>query len=113
MRHLPLSGSVAAIWCNAALLHLSRQDALKALGQFFRVLQPEGALFLTVKEGRGENQRSEGYGSDSPRYFTYWQEAELDAALCQQGFAIVASWADGGPQQRWLCRLAQRQHARL
>lgn len=111
MRHLPLSQSVTGIWCNAALLHLSRQDSAKALGQFFRVLQPGGALFLTVKEGRGDNLRSEAYGVESPRYFTYWQEAELDAALCQHGFDIVAGWADRGLGQRWLCRLTKKQHA--
>lgn len=109
MRHLPLSGDVAGIWCNAALLHLSRQDAIKAMRQFYRVLQQDGALFLAVKEGDGENQRGEAYGADSPRYFTYWQGTQLDEVLGQQGFGIAAGWAGGGSRHRWLCRLAQKQ----
>ncbi|MFW6096786.1 MAG: class I SAM-dependent methyltransferase [Chloroflexota bacterium] len=108
MRRLPLCSGVAGIWCNAALLHLSRPDARQVLREFRRVLAPGGVLFLAVKEGRGEMQRSETYGSDAPRYFTYWRADRLDLALRESDFRILESWVDAGARQRWLCRLARK-----
>lgn len=107
MRRLPIWGGIDGVWCNAALLHLSRQDAKQALREFRRVLVPSGVLFLAVKEGHGEMQRSDGYGSDAPRYFTYWQEEQLDTTLRESGFRITEAWASGAQTWRWLCRLAR------
>lgn len=106
MRHLPVRHSVDGIWCSAALLHLSRRDAARALREFRRVLFPGGVLFLAVKEGQGEAQRSEAYGPHAPRYFTYWQEDELDQVLEESGFGVLHSWINDLDEQRWLCRLA-------
>lgn len=106
MRRLPFRPGVGGIWCNAALLHLTRDDAQQALCEFHRVLAPDGVLFLAVKEGQGEMRRSETYGSGAPRYFTYWQEGRLDAALSDSGFSIVGAWVDAAEKERWLCRLA-------
>lgn len=108
MRRLPLRCSgINGIWCNAALLHLSRQDAARALYEFRRVLAPGGVLYLAVKEGQGERQRNDGYGPDAPRYFTYWQDDELDRVLRESGFALLDAWSDAPAEQRWLCRLAR------
>lgn len=106
MRYLPVRGGVDGIWCNAALLHLPRHDAGQALQEFRRVLAPGGVLFLAVKEGQGEMQRNDGYGSHVPRYFTYWRDDQLDTALHESGFRIVEAWTGAAEDQRWLCRLA-------
>lgn len=108
MRRLPLNNSLDGIWCNAAMLHLAYRDAVSALREFFRVLRHGGALFIAVKEGQGEAQRSQSYGPDAPRYFTYWQGDQLDAALRQSGFKLASSWTGDAPERRWLCRLASK-----
>lgn len=108
MRRLPLCSGFDGIWCNAALLHLSRADAALALGEFHRVLKDGGILYLAVKQGVGEDERSDAYGADAPRYFTYWQDELLDEALRAQGLRLLDGWADQGEQQHWLCRLAQK-----
>lgn len=108
MRRLPFRASIAGIWCNAALLHLTRRDALFALQEFARVLQAGGVFFLSVKEGQGETQRSDAYGSQAPRYFTYWQDKQLDALLRRSGFTVRAGWTDVTSADDWLCRLALR-----
>lgn len=107
MRRLPLRPGVNGIWCNAALLHLSRRDAGQALREFRRVLSPDGVLFLTLKEGHGEMERRDSYGQGAPRYFTYWQDDELDRVLLESGFIILEAWTDEAGEQPWLCRLAR------
>lgn len=108
MRRLPFSGGVDGVWCNAALLHLSRADARHTLGEFHRVLKNNGILYLALKEGQGETQRSETYGPDAPRYFTYWQAEQLDATLQESGFTALEGWIDEAPEQRWVCRLVKK-----
>lgn len=108
MRRLPLFSAIDGVWCNAALLHLSRSDARQALREFRRVLAPGGVLYLAVKEGRGEMQRSQTYGSRAPRYFTYWQDDRLNSALLKSGFCMLESWVDAEEKQRWLCRLVRK-----
>ncbi|MEU4570555.1 class I SAM-dependent methyltransferase [Micromonospora sp. NPDC023956] len=55
MRRLPLqSGSVDAIWCQAALLHIPRREVPAVLHQFARALRRGGQLYLNVTEGDGE-----------------------------------------------------------
>lgn len=108
MRRLPLRPGVDGVWCNAALLHLSRADAASALRDFHRVLAPGGILYLALKEGQGEEQRSDAYGPDVPRYFTYWLDDQLDEALRAAGFRRLDGWTDGENGQRWLCRLLLR-----
>ena len=108
MRQLPLAGGVEGIWCNAALLHLAREEATRTLRDFHRVLQGDGVVFLSVKEGQAEAQRSDAYGPDAPRFFTFWQDEQLDEALQNSGLHCIESWTDGKETGRWLCRLAKK-----
>ena len=108
MRRLPLGEAVAGVWCNAALLHLSRHDSRLSLQEFHRVLQPNGVLFVAVKEGQGELRRSETYGSDNPRYFTYWQQEHVVSLMASCGFAIESGTTSQGQERRWLTYLARK-----
>jgi hypothetical protein len=38
----------------------------------------------------------------------YWQQEQLDGALQDAGFRVVARWCDDAPQERWLCRIARK-----
>jgi SAM-dependent methyltransferase len=90
MRRLPLrAGSVDAIWCHAALLHIPRTVVPAVLGEFARVTRPGGELFLAVVEGDGEGfEVASKYGSDGRRWFTMHREPELAALLAGAGFAV-------------------------
>lgn len=108
MRFLPVAGGVDGIWCNAALLHLTRHDTHLALREFHRVLKTGGIAYLALKEGQGEAQRSDTYGPERPRYFTYWSDDELDRALGASQLRIVARWSDDDGGQRWLSRIVHK-----
>jgi SAM-dependent methyltransferase len=106
-RHLPLAtGSVDGVWANASLLHLQRDDAGRAIAEARRVLRANGVFYLSVKMGAGAATETARYGL--PRFFQYWSDTELDAALDAQAFRVVAASAEPGPDNVWLTRIARR-----
>ena len=106
-RHLPFrDGSVAGVWANASLLHLSPEEAAAALREARRVVCGFGLLHISVKAGAGAAWESERYGE--ARWFQYWSEADLDALLTAAGFTVIASWSNSTPRADWLVRHATR-----
>jgi ubiquinone/menaquinone biosynthesis C-methylase UbiE len=98
MGQLPLrGGSVDAIWCQAALLHIPRTAVPAVLAEFARVARPGGALYLSVAAGDGEGfQVASKYGSYRRRWFTLHCEPDLTALLAEVGFAVRQMRRDHG-----------------
>jgi len=105
-RRLPFrDGSLAGVWANASLLHLSPEEAAAALREVSRVLGACGLLHVAVKSGDGAEWETERYGV--PRWFQYWSAADLDALLRASGFDVIDSWSNSTPRADWLVRHAQ------
>jgi ubiquinone/menaquinone biosynthesis C-methylase UbiE len=104
-RRLPLrDGSVAGVWANASLLHLSPEETIAAMLEVRRVLSAPGLLHVSVKSGSGAAWESERYGE--PRWFQYWSGEQLDVLLTMAGFQVVGSWSNSTPRADWLVRHA-------
>jgi ubiquinone/menaquinone biosynthesis C-methylase UbiE len=80
----------AGVWCQATLLHLKDPDVAAALAEFFRVLTPGGALFVSFKEGDGEEDIVEKFTSDSVRFYRYQTVRSVTALIGKAGFQIAA-----------------------
>ena len=105
VRSLPFpSASMAGVWANACLLHLSQPETSSALEEIGRVLRPAGLLHVSVKLGSGAEWESDRYGQ--PRWFQYWSASELDAALASAGFRVQSSWVNETNRATWLIRFA-------
>lgn len=86
---LPLvSGAFDGVWLCAALLHLPRADAPRALAEVRRILRAAGALYVAVQQGEGECWDE----SRGTRLFTYYQPEELGTVVRAAGFAVQAAW---------------------
>ena len=59
------------IWTCASLLHIPKIDVPSVLNGFNRVLKDDGLLYVSVKEGSGEQWIEEG-PIKSPRYFSHY-----------------------------------------
>jgi SAM-dependent methyltransferase len=90
MRQLPLrAGSVDAVWCQAALLHIPHATVPLVLGEFARVVRPGGVLVLNVAEGDGEGwEVAVHYRSARRRWFTLHRAQALTDLLTTVGFEV-------------------------
>lgn len=68
------------IWANFSLLHAARADMPRHLKALRTALRPGGVFHIGLKLGDGAKR--DGIG----RQYTYYTEAELDAALMAAGF---------------------------
>lgn len=83
------SDTFNGIWCNAALLHLSKSDASVALNEFKRVLKTGGVLFLGLKVGEGEKFVTDDRYGNTQRFFSYYSQPEIENLLKTTGFKVV------------------------
>ncbi len=70
------------VYASFCLLHAPRADFPRHLSAIHRALKPGGKLFLGMKLGTGEHR------DDLDRYYTYYSETEIEAALATAGFTI-------------------------
>lgn len=99
-------GTFDAIWANAVLVHLSKDELLPALKSFARVAKKDAKLFLRMKQenpdmtAEQEAAASEGRAGD----FTYFNETEVREGLVVSGFAITSleSVESSRPGLKWL-----------
>ncbi|ANP49519.1 SAM-dependent methyltransferase [Streptomyces griseochromogenes] len=78
--------SFAGVWCQATLLHLRDDHVRVALSEFHRVLRPGGALFVSFKEGEGEEEFVESFSADAARFFRYQTADRVHGLLADAGF---------------------------
>jgi SAM-dependent methyltransferase len=89
MRRLGFANnSFDGAWCCATLLHLPRVEVSATLYEFQRILRPKGILYVSVKEGGGDEWLKEGH-IDLPRYFTYYSMSEICERLEREGFQVL------------------------
>lgn len=77
------------IWCCAVLSHFKREDMLKALSEYYRVLKPGGILFIAVKEGSCEGIVLEEEFHSYPRFISRFSEQEIRSYLEESKFHLI------------------------
>lgn len=77
------------IWCNAALLHLKKADAIIALNEFKRVLKNDGILFLGLKAGEGEKYIEDDRYGGVQKFYSYYSQPEIENLLKSVGFNLI------------------------
>jgi len=110
MRRLPFARRFDGFWACASLLHLPRMEMVPVLRGMHRLARSGAILYLSMKQGEGEEWQAESYGYPSPRFFSYWQPEQLDEALRAGGWELVGGWAERSPHAVWLVRFAHSQN---
>lgn len=98
-------GPYAAVFANAVLLYLTREDFDRTLDRVRSSVVDGGVLAFTLKEGDGEAWSHAKL--DLPRYFTYWREPAVRVALESAGWTVVSIEHVTGRTDSWLYVLAR------
>ncbi|SDR31251.1 Methyltransferase domain-containing protein [Natronobacterium texcoconense] len=81
MRALPFADATFdGVWSSASFLHVPRSDAAETLGEFRRVLRPDGVVFLSVKRASARPEESRD------RHFEYYRPDEIRSSVADAGF---------------------------
>lgn len=92
MRQLGFAtGRFAGVWCNAAILHLPKQQVPEAWKEIARVLAPGGLFFLSVQKGHGEGVESAPVYGGVERFFARYHPNEIRDLLLGAGFLVESS----------------------
>lgn len=106
--------SFDGVWSKAALLHIDRIDVPKVLGDFYRILKPGGALFIQTKAGDGEGAQPVPFDNSLERYFTFFNEKEIQQMVQNAGFTVLDSYdfngqtRNMGRDQEWVVLFAKK-----
>jgi 2-polyprenyl-3-methyl-5-hydroxy-6-metoxy-1,4-benzoquinol methylase len=99
-------GQYDAIWAQACLMHVDRDDLPTVLTRLAQVTRPAGLIFLSVTEGDGHRLEA---GRTGLRYHqTDWREAELRAVANTSGWAVDEVWSSHGKTSHFLNVLGHR-----
>jgi len=79
----------SGIWCSAALLHLKKKDAVKALQEIKRVLKKGGLLYLSLKSGKGEKIVKDKRYKGASKFYAYYSKKEITDLLKKNNFKII------------------------
>lgn len=92
MRQLGFAtGRFAGVWCNAAILHLPKQQVPDALKEIARVLAPGGLFSLSVQKGHGEGIESAPVYGGVERFIARYHPNEIGDLLLGAGFLVESS----------------------
>ena len=98
-----------AVWASACLLHVARPDLPTVLSRLHDATRPGGLFHLSLKEGDGASWSTHG-NVDAPRFFTFWREEPLRAALDAAGWTVqTLTRQEDRRGQPWLDVVAERQ----
>jgi SAM-dependent methyltransferase len=91
MLALPVAdGTLAGIVSFYAIIHLSRSEAVDALREFHRAIQPGGQLLLAFHGGEGEIYAEEMLGERVAIHATLFRGDEMAAYAREAGWIAVA-----------------------
>ncbi|MEM3364753.1 MAG: class I SAM-dependent methyltransferase [Candidatus Micrarchaeia archaeon] len=103
MRSLEFSdGYFDGVWCCASFYHIPSKDALGTLIGFNRVLKDRGALFISVKEGKGERLLEDRLDNRSKKFYRFYLIGELFHLADDAGFDVLLSKREMGEYSVWL-----------
>ena len=79
-----------AIMCSFGLPFLSKADAVKLIGDCSKILNTNGAIYISTMEGDESKAgfESTSFSSNSEVYFNYHRQKDIENALTQNGFAL-------------------------
>lgn len=117
MRALPFDDQTFdAVWANAVLHHVSKQEMPGVLREFWRLLKPGGTVYVRTKGGEGVLRTSEATVNGKQREFELVTTDELDAMLTDVGYAKISlevTLSKSRPGLQWIAAFYRKPAANV
>ena len=94
-------GSFDGVWAMASVYHIPNKEVIDTLKEFFRVLDKNGLLYVSVYEGEGEEERKDSVVGETRTFYSY-KRGEMEEKLEEAGFSIVRSEVNQTEDRKWL-----------
>jgi SAM-dependent methyltransferase len=107
-QHMTFNEEFDGVWASASVLHVPHAEIPGVLNRFARALNPQGILYVSLKEGQSERIAEDG------RFFSYFALDEFSDSLTSSGlFKLVKAWKrigldSSGATRTWLNFLAAK-----
>ncbi len=101
-----------AVFAQAVLLHIPKQKVLEILEKFKNKLNPNGILYLAVKEIKdgveSEVFKENNYGYEYERFFSYFTLFEIKEYIEKLGLKLVWKNVTNSGKTNWIQVIAER-----
>jgi len=79
------------IWANASLLHTEKKHVPKTIKELKRILKKDGILYISVKEGKGQEIKKKEKYNNEPIPFFYYSLNEIQELVEKEGLQVLNS----------------------
>ena len=83
-----------AIWANAIFMHISKKEISQAIKETLRILKKDGILYISIKEGKGEELLPDKRYGGVKKFWSFYQKNEFEKLLNESGFTILDSYIE-------------------
>lgn len=114
MENLTSDRKYNGIWVCSSLYHIKKKDVFDILKSFYKILEEEGLLFITVKEGVGQGYSKRDYFGNLKKFYAFYKYYELIRLLEGANFDVFLMEKEY-KDQTWInlyARKKNQQHAR-
>jgi 2-polyprenyl-3-methyl-5-hydroxy-6-metoxy-1,4-benzoquinol methylase len=101
-----LGGPYDMVFATAVLLHFKPAETATGLQKAYASLKDGGILAFSVMKGTGESWSDAKL--NAPRYFCYWQQADLQQVVVQGRFDLVSISEGATKNADWLQVIARK-----
>ena len=97
------------IFADAVLLHFTKSETAIVLDKVFKALNSTGKFSFSLKQGEGDEWSDAKL--NAPRYFCYWNQADITKLLLSKGFNNIQceDAGIGRNNSKWLHIIATKQ----
>lgn len=81
--------SFDSIWASASLIHIEKSIFPKVLHRVKEILKDNGILYLSLKEGIGEEETIDKRYGDVVKFHAFYEEEEIEKYLLKDGFRLL------------------------
>ena len=92
------------IWASGSIHHITKDEAETVLEELHHILKHQGLLYVSVKKGKGERYVRDGRIEEGKRFFSFYEEDELNKLISKAGFEIIKSEHDS----EWIVLFAKK-----